>query len=246
MFQHFLGYKKLAAIFISIFTFDIGQIVVDNNMNFYQMEKISNLVDNKQLIILPENRNGDMLDIKNKELDVIKNLNSKYEIAFDNISPKYQNLINRFNKKKIYPLEFVKEAKLNYEDYDLVNYCYVNNIKINTIGFNQEEFFFIKSNGITDEVSKKYKVQDLKKYNKKSNIVNSFYFVEDNLILNLKKLLNSNKKIVLIIDINHFAGYKEKNNFYKQIENLEYMMINTNDESIGDYKVVNINKVNKI
>ena len=36
--------------------------------------------------------------------------------------------MHRLNSKKIYPMEFLKETGMNPANYDLLNYCYINNV----------------------------------------------------------------------------------------------------------------------
>ena len=240
--------RKIGIILTGIFaynTIDTSTILVDKSNNMIEINSVNNLVNDRNLLILPEDRTKEIKEIREKELIFLKNLNIGYELAFDNISPRYDSTINKLNSKKIYPMEFLKETGMNPANYDLLNYCYMNNIKINSVSVNEYDLNFIKSNGITKEIRSKYK--NINFNSEKYNVPNkykSFYFLEDNIVGKLNKLNKLKKRIVLFVDINHFTGYKDKNNFFRSINKYNYMLFVPSDESFGDYKIVILDKVN--
>lgn len=242
--------NKVVVLLTSMFAFnnlDIDTILQDKWNNLYSLDNLERIVENKNLLIIPEDRSKEILEIRERELIFLKKLGKKYELAFDNISPKYESSLKNFNKKKIFPLEFLKESNMNPANYELFNYCYMNNIKINSFGVNDFDLNFIKSNGITKEIKSKYgNINfDNLKY-KGSNKFSGFYFIEDNIFNKLNEFNVLKKKVVLFVDINHFAGYKDKNNFFNEIDKYKYMIFIPSDESFGDYKIIRLDKINFI
>lgn len=243
-------FRKIGIILTGIFaynTLDINTVLIDKYNNMIEINSVNKVINGKDLLILPEDRTKEIKEIRDKEIKFLQNIGSGYELALDNISPKYESKLKKLNNKKIYPLEFLKETGLNPANYDLLNYCYINNIKINSVGVNDYDMNFIKSNGITKEIKTKYK--NINFNNPKYEVPNkykSFYFLEDNIIYKISKLNKLKKKIILFVDMSHFVGERDKNNFFKELNKYNYMIFIPSDELFGDYKIVILDKVNFI